>query len=146
MNRTSANTKFDMTQNMNTTHQKNSTNYNYKTSKSYNLMPSYQRIANQLFNKSDKDLLMNQRYYDPEMLKQQLNSCKTLMHEQKSTISILKIKYSKLLNENMNNKNLISSVLGTPLDKYLTRDEVMDKIENAKLNTKKREKLQENFN
>ena len=145
MNSTSTNARFDMTQNMNTTHQKNGTIYNYKTSKSYHLMPSYQKIKNQLFNKSDKDLLMNQRYYDPEMLKQQLNSCKTLMHEQKSTYLNLKIKYSKLYNENTHNKNLISNVLGTPLDKYLTRDEVMDKIENAKLNKKKRDTLQEAF-
>jgi FtsZ-binding cell division protein ZapB len=88
---------------------------------------------------------MNQRYYDPEMLKQQLNSCKAIMHEQKSTFLNLKIRYSKLYNENLNNKNLISNILGVPLDKYLTKDEVLDKIENVKLNKKKRAQLEEAF-
>ena len=45
----------------------------------------------------------------------------------------------------MNNKNIISNVLGVPLDKYVTREEVMDKIENAKLDKIKRKILKEAY-
>ena len=88
---------------------------------------------------------MNQRYYDSEMLKQQLNSFKATIHEKKSIYLSLKIKYGKLYNENLNNKNIISNVLGVPLDKYVTREEVMDKIENAKLDKIKRKILKEAY-
>ena len=145
MDSTYSNFRMDRTQNLNVTRSKETSKDNYKTSKSYHIMPSFQSTGNSIFNTRSKDLFMNQRYYDPEMLKQQLNSCKAIMHEQKSTFLNLKIRYSKLYNENLNNKNLISNILGVPLDKYLTKDEVLDKIENVKLNKKKRAQLEEAF-
>ena len=139
------NIRFERTQSINATRTKETSKENYKTSKTYQIIPSFHHTKNNLFNTRNRELLMNQRYYDPEMLKEQLNSCKAIIHEQKSTYLNLKIKYSKLYNENMNNKNLISSILGVPLDEYLTRDEVLDKIENVKLNKKIRKQLEEAF-
>ena len=141
-----SNYPLDRTQSLNVTRLKDMSKETYKTSKSFRIIPSFQRISNDIFNTKNKDLLINQRYYDPEMLKQQLNSCKAIMHEQKSNYLNLKIKYSQLYNENLSNKNLISNILGFPLDEYLTKDEVMDKIENVKLNKKKRALLEEAFN
>ena len=134
-----SNPRFDQTQNLN-----NKTNIR-EASKSYYIIPSFQKTSKKIFSQRDKDhdLLINQQYYDPEMLKQQLNNCKTKIHEQKSNYLNLKIRYGKLYNENMNNKNLISKILGTPLDKYVTKEEVLDKIENAKLTQNNRDKLQE---
>ena len=133
---------MDRTQNFNLTKLKETSKENYKTSKSYNLFPYFKR-NNNIFNTRNRDLLMNQQNYDPEMLKQELNSCKAIMHEQKSNFLSLKIKYGKLYNENLNNKNIISNTLGVPLDKVLTKNEVLDKIENVKLSKKKRALLEE---
>ena len=131
-----SNPRFDQTQNLNKPNTK-------ETSKSYYMMSSFQKTSKKLYSQRDKELLINQQYYDPEVLKKQLNNCKTKIHEQKSTFLNLKIRYGKLYNENMNNKNLISNILGTPLDKYVTKEEVLDKIENAKLTESKKAKLQE---
>ena len=131
-----SNPRFDQTQNLNKPNTK-------ETSKSYYMMSSFQNTSKKLYSQRDKELLINQQYYDPEVLKKQLNNCKTKIHEQKSTFLNLKIRYGKLYNENMNNKNLISNILGTPLDKYVTKEEVLDKIENAKLTESKKAKLQE---
>ena len=133
---------MDRTQNFNLTKLKETSKENYKTSKSYNLFPYFKR-NNNIFNTRNRDLLMNQQNCDPEMLKQELNSCKAIMHEQKSNFLSLKIKYGKLYNENLNNKNIISNTLGVPLDKVLTKNEVLDKIENVKLSKKKRALLEE---
>ena len=145
MEKTYSSLKFNQTQTLNATRSKNTSKDNYKISKSYNIIPSFNKTKNNIFNTRNRDLLMNQQYYDPEMLKEQLNSCKAIMHEQKSTYLNLKIKYGKLYNENLYNKNLISDILGVPLDKYLTKEEVLDKIENVKLNKKQRRILQEAF-
>ena len=144
MDNTFSNLRMDRTQNLNLTRLKETSKESYKTSKSYNLFPSFKR-TNILFNTRNRELLMNQQNYDPEMLKQELNSCKAIMHEQKSAYLSLKIKYGKLYNENLNNKNIISNTLGVPLDKFLTKNELLDKIENVKLNKKKRALLEEAF-
>jgi hypothetical protein len=125
---------------------KNSAKENYKTSKSHQFMPSFHKTSNQLYyNRRARALIINPKNYDSESLKQQLNNCKTMIHEQKATILNFKIKYGKLYNENMNNKNLISNVLGTPLEQYLTKEEVLDKIENVKLTKKERNILNEAY-
>ena len=118
---------------------------NYKTSKSHQFMPSFQKTSNQLYNRRARALLINPKVYDSDSLKQQLNNCKTMIHEQKATILNFKIKYGKLYNENMNNKNLISNVLGTPLEQYLTKEEVLDRIENVKLTKRERNILNEAY-
>jgi hypothetical protein len=121
------------------------TGENYKTSKSYQFMSSFHKTSNQLYNRRARALILNPKNYDSDSLKQQLNNCKTMIHEQKATILNFKIKYGKLYNENMNNKNLISNVLGTPLEQYLTKEEVLDKIENVKLTKGERNILNEAY-
>ena len=116
---------------------------NKKSSKAYNLIPYLKKANNKLFSKRGSDLLLNQQLNDPDDLKQQLNTCKAKMYEQNRNFLSLKIKYGKLKNENASNKNLISNVLGVPLDKNLTKDEFLDKIEHAKMNKFNREMLKE---
>ena len=114
-----------------------------RSKKSYNLIPYLKKANNKLFSKRGSDLLLNQQLNDPDDLKQQLNTCKAKMYEQNRNYLSLKIKYGKLKNENASNKNLISNVLGVPLDKNLTKDEFLDKIEHAKMNKFNREMLKE---
>ena len=134
------NPKLSQTQNIFLIRAKFPQKENYKTSKSHQFITSYHKTSNQLYNRRAKGLFISARYSDAESLKQQLNNCKTMIHEQKATILNYKIKYGKLYTENMNNKNLISNMLGTPLERYLTKEEVMDKIENVKLTKKERNK------
>ena len=139
------NPKLSQTQNIFLIRAKFPQKENYKTSKSHQFITSYHKTSNQLYNRRAKGLFISARYSDAESLKQQLNNCKTMIHEQKATILNYKIKYGKLYTENMNNKNLISNMLGTPLERYLTKEEVMDKIENVKLTKKERNILQEAY-
>ena len=112
------NPKLSQTQNIFLIRAKFPQKENYKTSKSHQFITSYHKTSNQLYNRRAKGLFISARYSDAESLKQQLNNCKTMIHEQKATILNYKIKYGKLYTENMNNKNLISNMLGTPLERY----------------------------
>ena len=116
---------------------------NLKKSKSFNMLPCLKKHGNKLFSKKGSDLLINQQDNDPDNLKQELVICKNRMFQQNNNYIRLKIKYGKLYNENLTNKNLISNVLGVPLDKCLTKEEFIDKIENAKINKGNREILKE---
>ena len=112
---------------------------NYKTTKSFNMLPLIQRSANETFrssfdfNKIKNGPIINQQDYDPNLLKKELSLLKSDMHMKKNELLKLKIKYSKLNDENASNKNLISTILGISLDKYLSREAVLDKIENCQL-------------
>ena len=123
----------------------------YKKTKSNNMFPLLQRSSNELFispfdfNKNNNGPNINQKDYDPKLLKKELASYKQDMHNKKNELLKLKIKYSKLYDENVSNKKLISTILGIPLDKYLTREAVLDKIDNCKLNDIDREKLEEAY-
>ena len=121
----------------------------YKTSKSFYMFPSLQQSTNNTFRTKfyvkKKSPIMNQKFYDQNILKKELSSYKLDMHKKKSELLKLKIKFSKLEDENYLNKHLISNVLGISLDKYLTREEVSDKIENCKLSDNNRKKLQEAY-
>ena len=123
-----------------------------KTSKTFNMLPSLGRANNISFrtsfnfNKNNSGgSILNQKDYDPNLLKKQLSLYKADMHNKKNELLKLKIKYSKLYEENFSNKNLISSILGISLDKYLTREAVLDKIENCELSDDERKKLQEAY-
>ena len=123
----------------------------YKTSKSFYLFPTLQRSTNNSFrtkiyiNAKKKSPNKNQKNYEQNVLKKELSLFKLEMHQKKKELLKLKIKYSKLEDENYLNKHLISNVLGISLDKYLTKEEVSDKIENCKLSETAREKLQEAY-
>ena len=125
---------------------KNKSKEKLKSSKSYGILPCLKKANNKLYSKRGSNLLINQQYNDPDNLKQTLNTCKARMFEQNKNFLSLKIRYGKLYNENLGNKNLISNILGVPLDKYLTKEEVLDKIENAKINKYNREILKEAVN
>ena len=123
-----------------------------KTSKTFNMLPSLGRANNISFrtsfnfNKNNSGgSILNQKDYDPNLLKKQLSLYKADMHNKKNELLKLKIKYSKLYEENFSNKNLISSILGISLDKYLTREAVLDKIEHCELSDDERKKLQEAY-
>ena len=116
---------------------------NLKPSKSYSLLPCLKKHGNKLFSKKGSELLTNQQFNDSDNLKTQLINCKAKMYEQNRIYLNLKIKYGKLYNENWINKNLISDILGVPLNKKITKEEVLDKIENAKMNKFNRELLNE---
>ena len=114
-----------------------------KPSKSYSLLPCLKKHGNKLFSIKGSELLTNQQFNDSDNLKTQLINCKAKMYEQNRIYLNLKIKYGKLYNENWINKNLISDILGVPLNKKITKEEVLDKIENAKMNNFNRELLNE---
>ena len=116
---------------------------NLKPSKSYSLLPCLKKHGNKLFSKKGSELLTNQQFNDSDNLKTQLINCKAKMYEQNRIYLNLKIKYGKLYNENWINKNLISDILGVPLNKKITKEEVLDKIENTKMNNFNRELLNE---
>ena len=116
---------------------------NLKPSKSYSLLPCLKKHGNKLFSKKGSELLTNQQFNDSDNLKTQLINSKAKMYEQNRIYLNLKIKYGKLYNENWINKNLISDILGVPLNKKITKEEVLDKIENAKMNNFNRELLNE---
>ena len=118
---------------------------NSKPSYSCKLLPCLKKQGNKLFSKTGNNLLTNQQNYDTDELKNQLNTCKSRIYMQNYKLLSLKIKYGKLYSENTANKNIISNILGVPLNKNLTKDEFINKIENAKLNKYNREILKEAF-
>lgn len=118
---------------------------NSKPSYSCKLLPCLKQQGNKLFSKTGNNLLTNQQNYDTDELKNQLNTCKSRIYMQNYKLLSLKIKYGKLYSENTANKNIISNILGVPLNKNLTKDEFINKIENAKLNKYNREILKEAF-
>ena len=111
----------------------------YKTTKSFYL-PS----LNQRTNRNNM-ALMNNLDIDSTLLKKELSLYKSEMHKKKNELLKLKIKYGKLYEENIANKNLISNILSIPLDKVISREAVLDKIENCKLSELNRMKLQEAY-
>ena len=112
------------------------------SSKTYNLLPCIKKANNKIFNGKGSDLLINPQYNDPNDLKQQLNTCKAKIIKYNRNFWNLKIKYGKLYNENLSNKNIISNILGVPLDICLTKEQVLDKIESAKVDDLNKEILQ----
>ena len=112
------------------------------SSKTYNLLPCIKKANNKIFNGKGSDLLINPQYNDPNDLKQQLNTCKAKIIKYNRNFWNLKIKYGKLYSENLSNKNIISNILGVPLDICLTKEQVLDKIESAKVDDLNKEILQ----
>ena len=124
--------------------------HNYKTSKSFYILPYLQSPGNNtfrstFFSNNNKGPIINQQDYDPNLLKKELSLYKLDMHNRKNDLLKLKIKYSKLEDENNLNKNLISNILGVSLDKYITRDAILDRIENCELSNLEKEKLHEAY-
>ena len=125
--------------------EKSNSKENINSSNSFKLLPCLKKQGNKIFSRAGDNLLTNQKSYDTDDLKNQLNTCKSRIYMQNYKLLSLKIKYGKLYSENSANKNIISNILGVPLNKNLTKDEFINKIENAKLNKYNREILKEAF-
>ena len=78
-------------------------------------------------------------------LKQQLSTNRFELHKKKTEILELKIKYSKLNEENKYNKQLIANILGIELNKVISREALIDKIENSKLTEWQEKNLKEAY-
>ena len=118
---------------------------NLNSTNSYKLLPCLKKQGNKIFSRTGSNLLTNQKNFDTDDLKNQLSTCKSRIYMQNYKLLSLKIKYGKLYSENTANKNIIANILGVPLNKNLTKDEFINKIENAKLNKYNREILKEAF-
>ena len=111
------------------------------SSKTYNLLPCIKKANNKLFNNKGSDLQINPQYNDHDILKQQLDSCKSKIIKYNRNFWNLKIKYGKLYNENTYNKNLIYNILGVPSDTCLPKEQLLDKIKSAQIDESNKEKL-----
>ena len=111
------------------------------SSKTYNLLPCIKKANNKLFNNKGSDLQINPQYNDQDILKQQLDSCKSKIIKYNRNFWNLKIKYGKLYNENTYNKNLIYNILGVPSDTCLPKEQLLDKIKSAQIDESNKEKL-----
>ena len=77
-------------------------------------------------------ILDNQQLeYDTNTLKKELSLIRTNLQKKKNELLLLKIKYTKLYDDNMNNKTILAKVLSIPLHNYITKDVLIYKIENC---------------
>jgi hypothetical protein len=132
---------------------------NFKTSKTFNRLPpllnasSTNDIIRQGYNYTLRatnlefsKLLNNQQpEYDPNILKKELSLIRSNLQKKKTELLLLKIKYTKLYDENMNNKTIIAKVLSIPLHNYITKDVLIYKIENCELTKENREILEKAY-
>ena len=82
------------------------------------------------------DLIKNNN--DSNELMQRLSDNRMDMNKKNNELTELKIKYSKLLEENRNTKNIIANILGVDVDKSFSKTEIINKME--KCNPTKEEK------
>ena len=84
--------------------------------------------------------------YDSKTLKNDLSEYKTDIHKKKIELSNLKIKYSKLLEENNNNKSILANILSLSSYNHITKSVLIEKIENCQLTKENREILEDAYN
>ena len=84
--------------------------------------------------------------YDSKTLKNDLSEYKTDIHKKKIELSNLKIKYSKLLEENNNNKSILANILSLSSYNHITKSVLIEKIENCQLTKENREILEDTYN
>ena len=83
--------------------------------------------------------------YNSEDLKNDLMSFRAEAIKRKNELIKLKIKCGRLMIDNVNNKTLIANILGIPKNKYLTKDTVIKKIKNCKMNKEEKESLKTSY-
>lgn len=83
--------------------------------------------------------------YNSDNLKNNLITYRSEFHERKNELHLLRIKYNKLLIDNINNKALIAKILGIPTNKAISKHMVFSKIRNCKLDKESRQALQEAY-
>ena len=84
--------------------------------------------------------------YDSKTLKNDLSEYKTDIHKKKKELSNLKIKYSKLLEENNNNKSILANILSLSSYNQITKSFLIEKIENCELTKENRQILEDAYN
>ena len=111
----------------------------YSTSNNFNITNSnYKTSFSGSFNNNSTEEEINQN--TTNFLKQELLFSKKEMNQTTKDFHEIKIKFSKLVEENKYNKNIIESVLLIDPNKRYTKAEVKDKIENCIL-TDEEEKI-----
>ena len=79
--------------------------------------------------------------YDSEFLKNDLILFRSEVQKRKNELSQLKIKYGKLMTDNINNKSILAKILNIKKDKYITKGTLIFKINNCKMNKEERQSL-----
>ena len=81
--------------------------------------------------------------YNTNFLKQDLMTLRSEIHQRKNDLHLLKIKFNKLLLDNIYNKTLLAKILDIPMNKIISKQMVFTKIRNCRLNPEKKQALQE---
>ena len=79
--------------------------------------------------------------YDSENLKSDLIAFRSEVQKRKNELLLLKIKYNKLLVDNINNKTLIANILCIPMNKLINRKILLFDINNHQLSKEERQTL-----
>ena len=79
--------------------------------------------------------------YDSEYLKSDLIAFRSEVQKRKNELLFLKIKYGKLLVDNINNKTLIANILCIPMNKLINRQILLSEINNCELSKEVRQTL-----
>ena len=79
--------------------------------------------------------------YDSEYLKSDLIAFRSEVQKRKNELLLLKIKYGKLLVDNINNKTLIANILCIPMNKLINRQILLSEINNCELSKEVRQTL-----
>lgn len=79
--------------------------------------------------------------YDSENLKSDLIAFRSEVQKRKNELLLLKIKYNKLLVDNINNKTLIANILCIPTNKLINRKILLFDINNHQLSKEERQTL-----
>lgn len=79
--------------------------------------------------------------YDSEYLKSDLIAFRSEVQKRKNELLLLKIKYGKLLVDNINNKTLIAKILCIPMNKLINRQILLSEINNCELSKEVRQTL-----
>ena len=81
--------------------------------------------------------------YNTNFLKQDLMTLRSEIHQRKNDLHLLKIKFNKLLLDNIYNKTLLAKILDIPMNKIISKQMVFTKIRNCRLNPEKKQALLE---
>ena len=81
--------------------------------------------------------------YNSSFLKQDLMTYRSEINQRKNELHFLRIKYNKLLLDNIYNKTLLARILEIPMNKAISKQMVFTKIRNCRLTPEKKQTLLE---
>ena len=121
----------------------------YKSNKqSSNAIIDIQNLSNFSFKikRKQKIKLKRERVeFSSDDLRNDLMTTRSEVIKRKNELLNLKIKYGKLMIDNINNKTFLADILGIPKDKYITKRTIIHKINICKLNKEKKESLKSSY-